>query len=176
MYLNIQDSITHIKSRKINVQQRTVIEQLESLYIEICETRIELNKSIGNLCPVFLKLRKKVLIRLINIRNLIRKSLIDNFHVQLNTANARYVTECIQKPKWYGEFDSFVLSESEHLCKIRKSATGLEWHIDHMIPLKGRNASGLHCGLNFQVIPAYINLLKNNKHICQEPFEWIIYI
>ncbi len=76
-------------------------------------------------------------------------------------------------PLWYGELDDFCVSEALSLAKDRKSATGLEWDVDHSIPLKAKNACGLHCAHNLQVIPSYLNSMKHNKMIFTEPFEWM---
>jgi hypothetical protein len=76
-------------------------------------------------------------------------------------------------PTWYGEFDAFVMLEAADLCILRRDKTGFEWHIDHMVPLRAKAASGLHCAANIQVIPASINIVKQNKMIFTEVGEWL---
>lgn len=41
--------------------------------------------------------------------------------------------------------------------------TGIEHHVDHVVPLQGRKVSGLHVPLNLRVVPAPLNLRKNNR-------------
>ena len=76
-------------------------------------------------------------------------------------------------PVWFGEFDAFVWHEAARLVQQREAATGTKWHADHMIPLLGRTASGLHVGNNCQVIPAFLNQSKNNRMIFTRPLEWL---
>lgn len=74
------------------------------------------------------------------------------------------------------EFDEFVLSEAYHLAEIRSEQFGFDWHVDHMIPLRGKKVSGLHCASNIQVIPASLNMSKGNKMIMTKPLEWLNYL
>lgn len=76
-------------------------------------------------------------------------------------------------PPWFGEFDDFVISEAHSVAALRQASTGIEWHVDHMIPLQAKTASGFHVGLNIQVIPALINIKKNNRIAFANPGEWI---
>ena len=38
------------------------------------------------------------------------------------------------------------------------------WHVDHIIPLQGKNVSGLHVFSNLRVIPGEENVKKSNKY------------
>jgi hypothetical protein len=78
--------------------------------------------------------------------------------------------------KWFSEFDEFVMQEAVDLAKLRLKSTNIEWQVDHMIPLRSKNACGLHCKENLQVIPKSLNLWKRNKMILTEPNEWIKYL
>jgi hypothetical protein len=41
--------------------------------------------------------------------------------------------------------------------------TGQQWHVDHIIPLRGQRVSGLHTHHNLRVIPAVENMKKGNR-------------
>ena len=86
---------------------------------------------------------------------------------------ARRSAKLNRTPIWFSEFDEFVMAEANHLALIRREATGIEWEVDHMIPLQAKSASGLHVGVNIQVLPMWFNRSKRNKMIFTEPFEWM---
>ena len=93
-----------------------------------------------------------------------------NKHLFLNATIRRNKTKRHAIPGWYSDFDEFVLQEMLELAEIRKQETGIEWHIDHMIPL---SKGGLHWHMNWQLIPATMNLEKHNKMELTEPLEWL---
>ncbi|EMW4938015.1 hypothetical protein ACOB6L_004606 [Salmonella enterica subsp. enterica serovar Typhimurium] len=84
------------------------------------------------------------------------------------------VAKRARTPKFYeSEFDAMVLGEAIDLARRRTHDTGFNWEVDHMLPLRGKNVSGLHCAHNIQVIPATLNRKKGNKLIYTKPLDWL---
>lgn len=68
-------------------------------------------------------------------------------------------------PRWLTSEEHFLIREIYALARIRTSLTGIAWHVDHIIPLRGELVSGLHVPENLQVIPGIINTKKSNSYI-----------
>lgn len=63
-------------------------------------------------------------------------------------------------PVWVNHDDFLpVYAQREAMSR----ATGIEHHVDHIVPLRGELVSGLHVPWNLQVIPAAANKSKKNK-------------
>lgn len=63
-------------------------------------------------------------------------------------------------PKWTNQF---FISEIYDLANRRRKMTGIDWHVDHIVPLQHKLVCGLHCEANLRVIPATINRHKHNS-------------
>ena len=67
-------------------------------------------------------------------------------------------------PSWFGEFDEMVVQSAYALARQRTEMTGIQWHVDHVVPLQHKLVCGLHCGANLAVIPASVNQRKYNSY------------
>jgi hypothetical protein len=72
--------------------------------------------------------------------------------------NRRFITQ--RTPPWA---DRAVIKEFYDAAKRKTKQTGTLHHVDHIIPLKGKNVSGLHVENNLQVIPGAMNISKSNR-------------
>lgn len=67
-------------------------------------------------------------------------------------------------PHWLSSDDKWLMEEAYALAALRTTLFGFVWHVDHIVPLQGKNVSGLHVPNNLQVIPGRDNLHKTNRH------------
>jgi hypothetical protein len=75
----------------------------------------------------------------------------------------RRAAELNRHAGWDRELTELVVREAADLARRRTDVTGHKWHVDHVVPLRGRKVSGLHVWNNLAVIPAVENAKKNNK-------------
>jgi hypothetical protein len=78
-------------------------------------------------------------------------------------AARRRAAEIERMPNWLSDDDQWIISEVYDLALQRSALTGVSWHVDHVVPLQGKNVSGLHVPWNLQVILASENLRKGNR-------------
>lgn len=67
-------------------------------------------------------------------------------------------------PPWLTNEQLAHMQRTYKLCAIISDATGESYHVDHIVPLQGKNICGLHVPWNLRVITAKHNLAKGNKH------------
>jgi hypothetical protein len=85
---------------------------------------------------------------------------IINFHT-----NKRYTAKKQRLPIWLTKENELQIKAMYMLASSLNKSTGVQWHVDHIIPLQGKNVSGLHVPENLQVIQGSLNNRKSNKFI-----------
>ena len=66
-------------------------------------------------------------------------------------------------PPWLTAIHEAQMQEMYDIARARTVQTGIEHHVDHIHPLKGKGFNGLHVPWNLQVITASENLSKRNN-------------
>jgi hypothetical protein len=66
-------------------------------------------------------------------------------------------------PDWLRCEHTAHIKRTYKLASLMKEITGGGYHVDHIVPLQGKNVCGLHVPWNLQVLRADLNLSKSNK-------------
>ena len=66
-------------------------------------------------------------------------------------------------PKWLTDDQKNQIIEIYHQASLLTKQNDVQYHVDHIVPLCGKNVSGLHVPWNLQIITAKENLRKYNK-------------
>jgi 5-methylcytosine-specific restriction endonuclease McrA len=103
---------------------------------------------------------------LVSRRNVLTRTIED----KKERARMKALLRCTRakQARFSDELTLFVTKEAHTLRILRNKITGIEWHVDHVVPLKGKLVSGLHIWSNLAVIPKVDNLRKGNKNSIHE--------
>ena len=96
-------------------------------------------------------------------KEIARKTRLKNMPRVIASVNKRRADKLNRTPKWLTKDDLWLIKEAYELAGLRTKMFGFKWHVDHIIPLKGKLVSGLHVPTNLQVIEGRLNIMKNNK-------------
>lgn len=86
-----------------------------------------------------------------------------NKHIINSFTAKRRVIKLQRMPKWLTKEQKKQIKVMYTLATSLNKSTGVQWHVDHIIPLQGKTVSGLHVPENLQVISATENMKKRNK-------------
>jgi 5-methylcytosine-specific restriction endonuclease McrA len=75
----------------------------------------------------------------------------------------RQLDKIQRTPAWLVPDDLWLIEQFYETAVARTKATGIQWHVDHKIPLRGKTVSGLHVPYNLQVILGSENSRKGNR-------------
>lgn len=67
-------------------------------------------------------------------------------------------------PSWLSDAQKKQIEDIYAERDIMVIETGKQHHVDHIIPLRGKNVCGLHVPQNLQVVTAQENLTKGNRY------------
>jgi 5-methylcytosine-specific restriction endonuclease McrA len=74
----------------------------------------------------------------------------------------RYANKRSRTPPWLSADQRAEILAIYRECRERRRL-GEDLHVDHVIPLVGRDVSGLHVPWNLQIVPASYNVRKSNR-------------
>jgi 5-methylcytosine-specific restriction endonuclease McrA len=81
-----------------------------------------------------------------------------------NAYSMKYHIDKLNKvPKWLTQSDWIEINWVYTLARELTITTGIQHTVDHIIPLRGKSISGLHCPQNLQIVTKSENSKKGNK-------------
>lgn len=82
----------------------------------------------------------------------------------------RYATKKSATPPWLTEDQFLEIASVYQHARDCELVTGEPYHVDHIVPIQGKDVCGLHVPWNLQVLPADVNIRKSNKHVEEEAY------
>lgn len=75
----------------------------------------------------------------------------------------RRAAKAQRTPPWLNDEHWAAIVWMYEAARIMTEVFGIEHHVDHILPLRGKTVSGLHVPWNLQILTKRENLSKNNK-------------
>lgn len=89
----------------------------------------------------------------------------DKYLVRVREYTAKRRCSKLQRtPKWLTLFDKQYIKHIYIQARELEKLDGIKRHVDHIIPLKGKNVSGLHVPQNLQILTETENLTKSSTY------------
>ena len=88
----------------------------------------------------------------------------DNPEVRAHHASMRRASELQATPAWLTEEHKEGIKSMFVLAKKFEKLCNTSYHVDHIVPLAGKDVCGLHVPWNLQLLPASVNMSKGNRH------------
>ena len=88
----------------------------------------------------------------------------NNPHKANSIAASRRVKKLQCTPAWLTKEDKALIEAKYAMARWLSEVVGVPYHVDHVLPLKGKLVSGLHVPDNLAVIRAEENMSKKNKY------------
>jgi len=76
----------------------------------------------------------------------------------------RRASKLNRTPSWLTKEDLAKIEDVYRMARRRSEVEGIMYHVDHIIPLQGKNISGLHVPNNLQVLRGRDNISKGNRY------------
>ena len=92
-----------------------------------------------------------------------KKYYTENYPRMLAKRNKQHADKLQRTPVWLTTDELWMIEQAYELAAMRTQLFGFAWHVDHVLPLRGKLVSGFHTPYNLQVIPAVENLQKSNR-------------
>lgn len=86
-----------------------------------------------------------------------------NQHVKNYHTAAYRAQEKLATPKWLSKEQLLEIRALYKEAKRLSKDTGIQHHVDHIMPLNNENLSGLHVPWNLQILTARDNITKSNR-------------
>jgi hypothetical protein len=70
-------------------------------------------------------------------------------------------------PSWLSNDEKARIRDFYKIARMMSSTFSVDYHVDHIIPLRGKLVSGLHVPWNLRILKAEENMVKSNKFLLE---------